>query len=45
MRVKMADLRHNTDIRRLKGVSEKDIARMAKYHQFFMEIKSRIFKE
>lgn len=42
MRVKMADLRHNTDIRRLKGVSEKDIARMAKYHQFFMEIKSRI---
>ena len=42
MRVKMADLRHNTDIRRLKGVSEKDIARMAKYHQFFMEIQSRI---
>jgi len=42
MRVKMADLRHNTDIRRLKGVSEKDIARMAKYHQFFMEIKSRL---
>ena len=45
MRVKMADLRHNTDIRRLKGVSEKDIARMAKYHQFFMEIKSRLFSE
>ena len=42
MRVKMADLRHNTDIRRLKGVSEKDIARMAKYHQFFMEIKARL---
>lgn len=42
MRVKMADLRHNTDIRRLKGVSEKDIARMAKYHQFFMEIKSKL---
>ena len=35
--VKMADLRHNTDIRRLKGVTEKDIARMAKYHQFYME--------
>lgn len=45
MRVKMADLRHNTDIRRLKGVSEKDIARMAKYHQFFMEIKSKLCTE
>jgi len=44
MRVKLADLRHNTDIRRLKGVSEKDIARMAKYHQFFMEIKARLEK-
>ena len=30
MRVKMADLRHNSDIRRLKGVTEKDLARMAK---------------
>lgn len=36
--VKMADLRHNTDIRRLKGVTEKDIARMAKYHTFYMEL-------
>jgi len=45
MRVKMADLRHNTDIRRLKGVSEKDIARMAKYHQFFMEIKAKLSTE
>ena len=42
MLVKCADLRHNTDIRRLKGVSEKDIARMAKYHQFYMEIKARL---
>ncbi len=42
MKVKMCDLRHNTDIRRLKGVSEKDIARMAKYHMFFMEIKSSL---
>jgi len=42
MRVKLADLRHNTDIRRLKGVTEKDIARMAKYHLFFMEIKARL---
>lgn len=42
LRVKMADLRHNTDIRRLKGVTEKDIARMAKYHQFYMEIKAKL---
>lgn len=42
MLVKRADLRHNTDIRRLKGVSEKDLARMAKYHQFYMEIEARL---
>ena len=42
MRVKLCDLRHNTDIRRLKGVTEKDIARMAKYHTFYMEIKARL---
>jgi len=42
MRVKMADLRHNSDIRRLKGVTEKDIARMAKYHAFDLEIKAKI---
>jgi (p)ppGpp synthase/HD superfamily hydrolase len=42
MRVKMADLRHNTDIRRLKGVTEKDIARIAKYQMFYMEIKAKL---
>jgi guanosine-3',5'-bis(diphosphate) 3'-pyrophosphohydrolase len=42
MRVKMADLRHNSDIRRLKGVTEKDIARIAKYQMFYMELKARI---
>jgi (p)ppGpp synthase/HD superfamily hydrolase len=38
VKVKMADLRHNTDIRRLKGIAEKDIARVAKYHQFYLEL-------
>lgn len=38
MLVKQCDLRHNSDIRRLKGVSDKDLARMAKYHQFWLEI-------
>ena len=42
MLVKMADLRHNTDIRRLKGITEKDIARMTKYHAFYMELKMRL---
>lgn len=42
MRVKMCDLRHNSDIRRLKGVTEKDIARIKKYHQFYLEIKERL---
>ena len=42
MMVKLCDLRHNTDIRRLKGVTEKDIARMAKYHTFYMEIRAKL---
>ena len=42
MRVKLADLRHNTDIRRLKGITQKDIDRMTKYHQFYVEIQSRM---
>ncbi len=42
MRVKKQDLRHNTDIRRLKGVTEKDIARMEKYHRFYIEIETRL---
>ena len=42
MQVKMCDLRHNTDIRRLKGVTEKDIARMAKYHTFYLEIRAKL---
>ena len=40
--VKMADLRHNTDIRRLKGVTEKDIKRTVKYHQFYLELEAKL---
>lgn len=39
VKVKMADLRHNTDIRRLKGVTEKDLVRMEKYQRFFLELR------
>ncbi len=38
MAVKKADLRHNSDIRRLKGVTDKDIERVAYYQRFYMEI-------
>ena len=42
MKVKRCDLRHNSDIRRLKGVSEKDLARIAKYMLFYAEIEARL---
>jgi len=42
MVVKMADLRHNTDIRRLKGVTTKDLDRIEKYHRFYVEIQARL---
>ena len=38
VKVKMCDLRHNTDIRRLKGVTDKDLARIEKYHRFYTEL-------
>lgn len=41
-RVKLADLRHNTDIRRLKGIGEKDLRRMTKYHMMHTQIKDMI---
>lgn len=37
-RVKVCDLRHNTDLRRLKGVSPKDMARMERYFVFYVEL-------
>lgn len=37
-RVKLCDLRHNTDIRRLKGIREKDFIRMQKYHKMHVQI-------
>lgn len=33
--VKMADLRHNSDIRRLKGITEKDFKRMEWYQKAY----------
>ena len=45
MRVKLCDLRHNSDIRRLKGVTQKDVDRIAKYHQFYLEIKEKLHEQ
>jgi (p)ppGpp synthase/HD superfamily hydrolase len=42
MLVKLADLRHNTDIRRLKGVTDKDKQRMSLYHVFAYDIQQRL---
>lgn len=44
MRVKMADLRHNSDIRRLKAkhITEKDIARIAKYQTFYLMLEAAL---
>lgn len=42
MRVKAEDLRHNSDLRRLKGVTEKDLARNSKYQVFFHKIQQRL---
>lgn len=40
--IKMADLRHNSDIHRMKGLREKDFERLVKYHKayaFLREVK------
>lgn len=39
IRVKLADLRHNSDIRRLKGITEKDVKRIEKYHKMYLTLK------
>lgn len=42
MKVKQQDLRTNSDIRRLKGITEKDIRRIEKYHKFYVLIKTKL---
>lgn len=42
IRVKIADLTHNSQITRLKGITDKDFARMKKYHQFYLELKELV---
>lgn len=42
MLVKSKDLMHNSDLRRLKGVTQKDVERTAKYMTFFAEIQEKL---
>ena len=44
MLVKKCDLRHNMDIRRLKGVSEKDVKRLEKYAKLYTLIEEELAK-
>lgn len=37
--VKLEDLRDNSDIRRLKGLTAKDIERTQRYHKFYVELR------
>jgi hypothetical protein len=42
MEVKKRDLEHNMDIRRLKGISEKDMKRMEKYTKMYHAINEKL---
>jgi (p)ppGpp synthase/HD superfamily hydrolase len=42
IKVKLADLRHNMDARRLKGVTEKDRARLDKYVKMYWILKDLV---
>jgi len=43
MMVKQADLTHNMDLKRLKGVSERDLARMNRYIVFYHKIEKELY--
>ena len=40
-RVKLADLEHNMDVRRLKSLTSEDLERIAKYHRSWRELRKR----
>lgn len=42
IKVKLADLRHNSDIRRLKGITQKDFARIQKYQTAYAWLKDQL---
>ena len=40
--VKLADLTHNMDVRRLPRMTDKDLQRLRKYHRWFIYLKSKL---
>ena len=44
IKVKMADLEHNSLILRMKGITEKDMARLKKYHKAYYILKAHLEK-
>tara|TARA_B100000508_G_C11287234_1_gene193448 strand:+ start:99 stop:545 length:447 start_codon:yes stop_codon:yes gene_type:complete len=44
IRVKMADLKHNSQLDRLRGIKDKDIARMGKYMKAYTRLKQALEK-
>lgn len=42
VKVKLQDLRHNSDITRIKGVRKKDIERIEKYHKAYQLLKDKL---
>lgn len=42
IKVKMADIEHNSSILRLKGVRDKDLQRIAKYHKAYLKLKGAL---
>lgn len=44
MLIKLADLKHNMDITRLKKLTDKDCERLKQYHEFYHEISEALKK-
>jgi (p)ppGpp synthase/HD superfamily hydrolase len=42
LKIKMADLRHNSDIHRMKGLRDKDFERLKKYHRTYATLREAL---
>lgn len=40
--IKMADIEHNSDVTRLKGIRDKDFDRIKKYHKAYLQLKDAL---
>lgn len=40
--IKMADIEHNSDVTRLKGIRDKDFDRIKKYHKAYLQLKNAL---